>query len=351
MLVVTDVMGRKICRALKEQKTPHARIVILIEGGEESGSPDLSHYMTKLKSRIGEVGLVVCLDSGACNYEQMWLTTSLRGMIVAELEVRILDEGVHSGTASGIVPSSFRILRVLLDRIEDSATGKLLIDEAFCEIPEEHKKYAKEMVETLGEKVFSEFPFHKGAVPMEQDLSVALLNRTWRPTLSYTGVDGMPAPCEAGNVLRAHTTLVISLRLPPHAEPKAVEKSLREKLTKNVPYGAAATLKFGKSSQGWAVPKMTPWLLESVSTASTIFFGKDFRAMGEGGSIPFMGMLGKMFPKTQFVITGVLGPHSNAHGPNEFIDIEFAKKITMCVSHIIAKQYQAANTQKRRKLE
>ena len=118
--------------SLDAQQLPRPRCVGLIETCEESGSFDLPAYLEVLQPRMGQVSLVVCLDSGAGNYDQLWLTTSLRGNITGVLKVEILSEGVHSGDASGLVPSSFRIMRQVLDRLEDSKTGRLLPESFHC---------------------------------------------------------------------------------------------------------------------------------------------------------------------------------------------------------------------------
>jgi len=326
--------------ALKKQGCPHPRVVVMVESCEESGSRDLMHYVELKKKEIGIPSLVVCLDSGCGNYEQMWLTTSLRGMLLGELRVKILTEGVHSGSASGIVPSSFRILRNLMDRVEDSKTGEVLVKEAHCQIPDKHVKYAAETAATLGKSVIH-FPFVRGAYPISDDLKQLLLNVTWKPAWAITGVDGIPPLEVAGNVLRPETAIKLSLRLPPLVQPEPVEKALIEVLTKNVPYGARATYTVEKGNPGWSAPLLHPWLESALSKASFTFYQKPVRLMGEGGSIPFMGMLGKTYPETQFVITGVLGPGSNAHGPNEFLHIQMAKNLTCSVASILADHYTA----------
>jgi len=313
---------------------------VMVESCEESGSRDLMYYVEQKKKEIGIPSLVVCLDSGCGNYDQMWLTTSLRGMLLGELRVKILNEGVHSGSASGIVPSSFRILRNLMDRIEDSKTGEVLVKEAHCTIPDKHIKYAEETASTLGKSVIH-FPFVRGSTPVSDDLKELLLNVTWRPAWAITGVDGIPNMEMAGNVLRPETAIKLSLRLPPAVEPETVEKALIEILTKNVPYGARATYVVEKGGAGWHAPILQPWLESALSKASFSFYNKPVRLMGEGGSIPFMGMLGRTFPETQFVITGVLGPGSNAHGPNEFLHIQMAKNLTGAVASLLADHYAA----------
>jgi acetylornithine deacetylase/succinyl-diaminopimelate desuccinylase-like protein len=328
--------------ALQRQKVPHARCVVLIEACEESGSFDLPFYVDHLASRIGSPSLVVCLDSGCGNYEQLWGTTSLRGIVVAELTVEVLGEGVHSGDASGIVPSSFRILRQLLSRIEDEATGKILPKEFHAEIPDDRREQAAAAARVLGDAVYDKFPMLKGMRPMASDRAELILNRTWRPALSITGAGGLPALADAGNVLRPKTTLKLSLRLPPSLDAAPAAKRLKEILEQDPPYGARVDCHLEPAGSGWCAPPLSPWLERAVDRASQTFFGKPPVYMGEGGSIPFMAMLGAKFRKAQFLITGVLGPQSNAHGPNEFLHIPMGKRLTACVASVVAEHKQAS---------
>jgi len=328
--------------ALQEQGVAHARCVVLIEACEESGSYDLPAYVDHLADRIGKPSLVVCLDSGCGNYEQLWCTTSLRGMAGGNLTVNVLEEGVHSGDASGIVPSSFRVIRQLLSRIEDEASGRILIDGLHVEIPAERLEQAAKVAGVLGNEVYDKFPFLPGMTPMAADLTELVLNRTWRPALSITGADGLPALSSAGNVLRPSTSLKLSLRLPPTLDGKRGGELLQEALMSNPPYGAEVSLNLEKASTGWNAPALSPWLSQAIDQASEEFFGKPAMYMGEGGTIPFMGMLGEKFPGAQFMITGVLGPHSNAHGPNEFLHIPMGKRVTSCVARVIAAHHAAS---------
>ena len=328
--------------ALQEQKVPHARCVVLIEACEESGSYDLPAYVDHLADRIGQPSLVVCLDSGCGNYDQLWCTTSLRGLAGGNFTVKVLDEGVHSGDASGVVPSRFRLLRQLLSRIEDEGTGRILLDGLHVEIPAERQAQAEKCAEVLDTAVFDKFPFLPGMTPMSDELAELVLNRTWRPALSVTGIGGMPSLESAGNVLRPHTAVKLSLRLPPTLDGKRAGELLQEALLSDPPNGAEVTLELEKASSGWNAPAMAPWLESAVDAASQAFYQRPAMYMGEGGSIPFMGMLGEKFPGAQFMITGVLGPHSNAHGPNEFLHIEMGKRVTASVAHVIA-AHQAAS--------
>src|SRR5690606_30279713 len=300
--------------ALQEQKVPHARCVVVIEACEESGSYDLPAYVDHLAERIGKPSLVVCLDSGCGNYDQLWCTTSLRGLAGGNLTVKVLEEGVHSGDASGVVPSSFRLLRQLLARTEDAHTRRILPEGLQAGVPPDRMAQARRCAEVLDTAVSDKFPFLPGMTPMADDLTELVLNRTWRPALSVTGVDGMPSLASAGNVLRPHTAVKLSLRLPPTLDGKAAGDVLKDALLSDPPNGAHVTLELEKASTGWNAPAMSPWLEKSIDDASQAFYGRPAMYMGEGGSIPFMGMLGEKFPGAQFMITGVLGPHSNAHG-------------------------------------
>jgi acetylornithine deacetylase/succinyl-diaminopimelate desuccinylase-like protein len=328
--------------ALQAQGVPHSRCVVLIEACEESGSYDLPHYVDHLADRIGRPSLIVCLDSGCGNYDQLWLTTSLRGMTGGNLVVNVLEEGVHSGDASGIVASSFRILRQVLSRLEDEASGRILPAELHVEVPAERVEQARRAAEILGEDVYAKFPLVEGMRPMDEDLAELVLNRTWRPALSVTGVGGLPSLDSAGNVLRPFTAVKLSLRLPPTLDAVKGGEFLKHLLEKDPPYGARVAFELEKAGSGWEAPALAPWLERSVDAASQEFFGAPVAYNGEGGSIPFMGMLGEKFPGAQFLITGVLGPHSNAHGPNEFLHIPTGKRMSMCVARVIADHHVAS---------
>jgi acetylornithine deacetylase/succinyl-diaminopimelate desuccinylase-like protein len=324
-------------RALQEQGLPHARCVIIIESAEESHSEGLVDYIEHLKTRIGNPNFIICLDSGCGNYEQLWSTTSLRGAFTGVLSIDILKEGIHSGAGSGAVASSFRILRQLLSRIEDETTGKILVDECETNIPEQRLTQITDTANILGVELINALPLMEGALPMADSPAQLLLQKTWMPTLSVTGIEGIPPLNNSGNVLRPFTRVKLSFRLPPTCDAKKAEQAIKQCLEKNPPYGAKVSFTpDGEPGAGWNAPALAPWLEQASENASQAFFSKPAAYIGEGGTIPFMGMLGKKFPKAQFLIAGVLGPKSNAHGPNEFLHIEFAKKLTCCVSAILS---------------
>ena len=332
--------------ALDQQGVARPRCVGLIETCEESGSYDLPAYIEALKPRLGNVSLVVCLDSGAGDYERLWMTTSLRGMVSGVLKVEVLSEGIHSGDASGVVPSSFRILRQVLDRLEDSKTGRLLPESFHCEIPGVRFEQAQATAAILKEEVYKRLPWACGAdgapvLPVTTDPVEVLLNRTWRPTLSVTGVEGFPELKSAGNVLRPYTAFKLSLRLPPLIDGNEAALKLKALLEDNAPYNAKVSfVPDGRAgalgATGWNTPELSPWLSQVLNEASEAHFGAPVGYIGQGGTIPLMSMLQKGFPAAQMVVCGVLGPKSNAHGPNEFLHVPYGKRLTAAVAQVIA---------------
>ena len=332
--------------ALDRRGIARPRCVGLIETCEESGSFDLPAYVDALRPRLGDVGLVVCLDSGAGNYDQLWLTTSLRGNVTGTLRVEILTEGVHSGDASGLVPSSFRILRHVLDRLEDAKTGELLPGDFHCDIPAERLAQARATAAILGDDVWKRFPWACGAdggpaLPTTTDPVQALVNRTWKPTLSVTGADGFPELRNAGNVLRPHTAFKLSLRLPPLVDGNAAALKLKALLEDDAPYNAKVTFHpdgraGAQGATGWNAPALAPWLGQALDAASQAHCGAPCGYIGQGGTIPLMRMLQQGFPRAQMMVCGVLGPKSNAHGPNEFLHVPYAKKLTAAVAQVMA---------------
>lgn len=314
----------------------HARCVGIIETSEESGSPDLPAYVDHLADRLDPT-LVVCLDSFCGDYERLWTTTSLRGMLSGTLTVEVLTEGVHSGSASGVVPDSFRLARRLLDRLEDPDTGRIVVSELHAAVPVGRQAELEAVADDLGSALTESYPYVDGAGPQlsASDPAAQLRAKTWEPTLTITGADGLPPTASAGNVLRPRTTLALSFRLPPTVDAEAAAAAVVEALTVDPPFGARVTVDIDSAEGGWDAPATAPWLADAMAAASRATFGPDARSLGEGGSIPFMGMLGRRFPAAQFLLTGVLGPASNAHGPNEFLHLPTARNLTAAVALVL----------------
>lgn len=322
-------------KALQEEGIPHARCLILLEMSEESGSIDLEVYIDKFRDLIGHPDLIVCLDSGCGNYDQLWLTTSLRGLVNGVLKVSTVTEGTHSGEATGIVASSFRIARQLLSRIEDEVSGAI-IDPAFSvEIPPFRKEEARATGQILQDSLYNHLPFQEGTRPVSEDHTELLLNNTWRAQLAITGAEGLPALAQSGSVLRPLTALKLSLRLPPDLDSAKASEHLKSVLESSPPYDAHVNFEHEVAVDGWHAPALEAWLQESLNEASLEFFRNPVAFRGEGASIPFVEMFATRFPDAQFVVTGVIGPHTNAHGPNESLDLPAVKKITCCIAALL----------------
>ena len=321
--------------AVRASGGAHARLIVVIEASEESGSPDLPAYVDALAPRIGRPDLVICLDSGCPTWDRLWLTTSLRGLVSVTVTVRVLEEGVHSGAAGGVVPSTFRILRELLSRIEDERTGDILLPELHVELPVEREKELVATATELGTAASERFPFVRAARPVSADPIAQLRAKTWQPAMEVIGLDGVPAVADGGNVLRPFTSVRLSFRLPPTCPAGPARDAIVRALTADPPYGASVEIRDGEVGDGWNAPPTAPWLEAAIDDASLAAFGEPARLIGEGGSIPFMAMLGDRFPDAQFVITGVLGPETNAHGPNEFLHLPTAQRISVAVAHLL----------------
>jgi acetylornithine deacetylase/succinyl-diaminopimelate desuccinylase-like protein len=322
--------------ALKARNIALPRCLIMIEASEESGSIHLPAHLDALGAGLGTPALVVCLDAECGNYEQLWSTTSLRGNLVGRLEVQVLTEGVHSGMATGIAPTAFRIVAQLLARLENPVTGDLLLDELHTTVPADRRAQLAIAARVLGASVAEKVPFATGVRALSNDPLELLINSTWRATLAVTGADGLPAIQSAGNVLLPQIALKLSFRLPPNCDAARASASLKAVLEKDPPYGAQVSFESGSATTGWNAPPLAAWLERAIDFASHQVFGRDAVHVGCGGSIPFMGMLGERFPETQFFVTGVLGPHANAHGPNEFLHIDYARRLTACVALVLA---------------
>ena len=323
-------------RALQDQKLAHPHCMILIEASEESGSDDLPFYLNQLQAQIGTPELVLCLDSGCGDYQRLWSTTSLRGNITGKLSIKVLNEGIHSGYGSGVVANPFLILRHLLARIENDQSGKILLEGALVTIPEERLQQTEQTAQLLDPSFKSSYPFAADARALHEETYELLLNRNWRAALSVTGLNGLPAIEQAGNVTVPELSVKLSLRTPPTADAQLIAAELQTSLENNPPFKSQVKFETDHVSFGWHAPLFNAQLAKSCNAASEQFFGEPMAFIGEGGTIPFMAMLGKQFPNTQFLITGVLGPHSNAHGPNEFLDIPYVKKITACLAAVLA---------------
>ena len=274
----------------------HAVRAILIEGSEESGSPHLPATLDVIADRLGRPSLVVSLDSGCLSYDRIWCTGSVRGLVSGTLTVRVLEQGVHSGSAAGLVPSSFRIARMLLSRIENETTGEILLDELKVAIPSSVRRDSQTVAGMVGDEYFEEFPVVDGLEIAGTHTADRLVRRNWQPAMSVTGADGLPALVSAGNVLRPFTSLQLGFRLSPTCDSRLCAEAIERVLTADPPYGARVTFELQSAADGWAAPVREKWLDEAVDAASAECFGSSFGTVGEGGTIPFLGMFERSLP-------------------------------------------------------
>lgn len=322
-------------KALEETKTAHPRITGLYETDEESGSRDMAKYIAQYKDRIGKPGMVCILDLFAVDDQRVWLTQSLRGIVALTVKVSVLKKASHSGTASGIVPSSFRIMRILLDRLENAETGEVLIPSMYSEIPEEYIQGAHKLAETFDPR--QAFSYEGDTVSMKDSAFDAVIAGNWKPTLSVLGADGLPPPDKASGLVRTHTTLKLSFRIPPGVNAEQALADVKARLTTDIPYHASVTITDEHSAPGFAAPLMPDWLKASANELSQAIFGHDVGYTFTGGSIGVITDFAKAFPDAFFINTGALLPDSSAHAPNENLQLDYAEKLTLWVAELFAR--------------
>ena len=321
---------------MQEFSIPHGKIVIIGENEEESDSASLVYYVEKLKPKIGEPSIVVCLDSGVASYDRLWLTTSLRGNIILDLTIKTIKAGIHSGAGSGIVPSNFRILQQLLSRVEDKDTGNILLKELHMKIEPRHYIDKANMVSAVGNHIISSLPLEEGLQTVSNDLTLLAINNSLVPTLVVTGIEGLPVIAKAGNVLHPKLTTRLSFRLPPGVNGPVALEAIKKELLRDPPYAAKVSITHSSPDSGWEQKPISNSIHLALEKASVNFFGKSYLTLGEGGTIPFMGFLGETFPSAEFLITGVLGNDSNAHSVDENLDIPYLKKLICCLIDVFS---------------
>ncbi len=335
-----DGYGGYVCvtalKMLQEQGVPYPRSHFLIETCEESGSYDLLPYLDSLTEELGKPDLIVVLDSGGPDYEHIWVTEALRGLVAGNLSVKVSNEGVHSGMSGGVIPSSFRIQRMLLDRVEDSRTGKILVPEMHVNITDKVRKEAEKLGVLLGDEIWSQLPVVDSLRPQNEGVAEILLDMNWRPAMSVIGADGIPPTQTAGNVLRTHTDLKLSFRIPPGVPSEKIDFILKKTLESDPPYGSEVEYIPDAAADGFHAPAMDGKIADALSSASKHISGYPPMTTWVGGTIPFMAMMQKKYPTAQFFCTGTGGPGNNAHGPDEKLHIPSSKRLTAVLSATIA---------------
>ena len=337
---VDDGYGGYLCvtsiRLLQEAGIPHPRCAFLIETCEESGSFDLPPYLDALSEELGDPDMIVVLDSGGPDYDHVWMTEALRGLVSGTLSVRVSHEGIHSGTSGGSIPSSFRIQRMLLDRVEDSSTGEVLVPEMHVEIGADIRDKAAALAEVVGDSVWEQLPTVDSLVRVADSTAEMILAMNWQPTLSIIGADGMPSVQVAGNVLRTNTDLKLSFRIPPGVDSESVLERAKQILEADPPYGAEVTFSPDSCADGFHAPPLGGAVSKAINEASMTLTGLPPLASWTGGTIPFMAMMQGKYPEATFLCTGSSGPGNNAHGPDEKLHIPSSKRLTAVLSATVA---------------
>lgn len=322
-------------KALQRQGIAHSRIVILSECSEESGSVHLGHYVEQLAPRIGCPSAVFCCDAGGDDYETLWATTALRGTLRANVNVSLLKSGQHSGVFGGAFPDAFRVMRLLLARLEDPNTGKILLPELHTKIPVERQSEMTALAEKYGYLPGVSTELLDGVHPQTEDAYQMRVDTSWAPCMTVVGVDGLPSIDKASPVLHPFVKLAVVIRIPPLVSADVAVSAVKEALERDPPYGAKVEAVVTGYS-GWNAPEMKANLKDACErSCQTYFCGNPVAKQCAGGGIPLVNMLNEMFPEAALLVTGALGPGGNMHGPNEALNLEHVQKFTACLAMIM----------------
>ena len=321
---------------LEEHNIPHPRVIMLMETGEESGDEEIVRYLHKLRPELGDVGVVLVIDAEAEDYKTLWCCKSLRGVAMGVLTVEHLRQPCHSGMATGLVPDTFRICRMLLSRLEDEQTGEVKLKEAHVDIPEAARQQLHSIAQQLGESCVEIVDRLPGAQLLSTDLTQLLINKAWLPGLAVTGQDGLPVLEQGSNVIRTKTALKLSMRLPPGVDSKKFNLLMKQVLEADPPYGARVQYEIVDGGDGWYGKDFNEVTASSLSRASQAVFGQDPLFYGEGGSIPLCNLLEELWPNAEIIVTGAAGVDSNAHGFDESLNLPYTSKFTAVLTSFLA---------------
>jgi acetylornithine deacetylase/succinyl-diaminopimelate desuccinylase-like protein len=312
---------------------PRSRVLIFIESCEESGEDEFRDFLRDIAPTLPRLDRVFILDGSRGDLGTAWFCTSLRGIVTANLDVRHLARPCHSGMATGIVPSTFRIARGLLDRVEDAATGEIHLPAARVAPPESAAETARAVAERLAGKLAIDLI--PGAQLIEGGIERRLIANWWEAGLSITGADGLPPIAKAGNVLRERTALRLSLRIPPTAERFECGRQLKETLETDPPYGAKVVCEILSCCPGWSTRELSNKTKETIAKATQAVFRQPPIYFGAGSSVPISGAFQEFWPDAEVTVTGVAGDESYCHGFDENINLEYAAKWTAMFAGIL----------------
>lgn len=324
-----------IIKALQNFNIPHPKFVIILEGSEESGSIDLPIYIEEYQQFIGQPDLILALDSGIIDYNRIWLTSSLRGVVSCDLTVKTLTKGVHSGKGSGIAPESFMIIRKLLSKLEDYNDQSRMKDFE-VEIPDSEKTKISKAVEVMGDDWCSKIPILPGMKLLGDTPTDRLINWTWKPALTVAGARGIPNVKDAGNVLRPYTTLYLSIRTPPTFDGILNGKKILEDITNQTPFNSTVLIENYEAFNGSLIKEPSDNLKSQIDNLAKNYISGGMAQIPVGISIPFTTIFSQYFPKSQILVTGCAGVDSNAHGPNERLNLSYTKNFICSFVHIFS---------------
>lgn len=323
---------------LRRSKMKHPRIVAIFETQEESGSSDLEGYLHQLKAKIGSPECFIVLDNQCGDYNRLWLNTSLRGNISGTLSVSTMSYGVHSGSFSGIVPDPFTVAMTLLGRIQHPETGEILLDTLQAQIPALRLKQIQEVSLRMGDQIWKTAPLLENVQPKYGNNDAILIQSTWKPSLTIIGIDGIPSIQNAGNVIQGSVSLRLSFRIPPGIDIDNALQSINDCFTQNIPYGCSVTWNSLEYLPGWCAPSHSVKYEKLFHDAGEQVFEEKTLACGQGASIGFIPKFEKLFPKTEIILIGVLGPQSNAHSPNEALNVLYTQKLIETIAIVLSKE-------------
>lgn len=314
---------------LQSKGLAYPKVTLILETGEESGDTEIQQYLERLRPKIGDVDLILVLDGEAQDYQTFWGCTSLRGIVNGVLDISHLATPCHSGMATGLVPSTFRIARILLSRIEDAATGEVLLREAHApEIPATRIEQCRLIAAQLGDRSHAIVSPLPGAELLSKDNAELLLAKAWKPGLAVTGCDGIPSVGDGSNVMRTRTALKLSLRLPPGVNAEVTAAALKRVLEADPPYGAKVTYTAVSAGNGWKGPDLSGKIDVAMREATRAVFGGVPLYYGEGGSIPLCNKFQELWPDAQLLVSGCAGTDSNPHGYDESLNLEYTGKFS-----------------------
>ena len=297
-----------------EGRTPIG-VTVFIEGEEEWGSPNLQKYLDRFSSELRADALILA-DAGNWRTGQPALTTSLRGVASADIEVRTLDHAVHSGEFGGPVPDALTVLAKTLATLHD-ANGEVAVAGL--------ARGRADPLDLAEEELRTQVGLRPGVRLIGEG---GITDRMWmKPSISILGIDA-PRLVESTNQLVPSATARVSLRIPPGQDAGAAMRALVEHLRRNVPWGAEVTITEHGRGKPYKLSAVGP-AHAAMRRAMREAFGRDAVEIGSGGTIPFVADFAQLLPDAALLLTGAGDPFSNAHSEDESVDLADLERSTL----------------------